>query len=382
MLTRLLSNDFPRSKPLAIVLVLIFLALAFTPFLIPGVKALNVAAKVLVFIVLVASFDLLLGYTGIVSFAHTMFFGIGAYGVAIASTRLGAGWSSLAIGIAAALALSFVLAAAIGLFSLRVRAIFFSMITLAFAAAFQTLASQLSEFTGGEDGLTFKMPEVLSPGFSLSETPFLGVSLDGRLICYYLLFVVAVVLFLAMLRIVNSPFGRVLQAIRENEFRAEAIGYRVVVYRTVSSVLSALFATLAGAMLAIWLRYNGPDTTLSFEIMLDVLLIVVIGGMGTIYGAAIGSGLFVIAQSYLQDLLKLASDAASGLPWLAALLSPDRWLLWLGVLFVLSVYYFPTGVVGRLRALRVQPAPRLPSPPAAPVAASHKSIQGDYVENS
>jgi branched-chain amino acid transport system permease protein len=102
--------------------------------------------------------------------------------------------------------------------------------------------------------------------------------------------VVAVVLVLALLRIVNSPFGRVLQAIRENEFRAEAIGYRVVVYRTTSSILSALFATLAGAMLAIWLRYNGPDTSLSFEIMLDVLLIVVIGGMGTIYGAAIGAG--------------------------------------------------------------------------------------------
>jgi branched-chain amino acid transport system permease protein len=144
----------------------------------------------------------------------------------------------------------------------------------------------------------------------------------------------------------------VLQAIRENEFRAEAIGYRVVVFRTMSSILSALFATLAGAMLAIWLRYNGPDTSLSFEIMLDVLLIVVIGGMGTIYGAAIGSGIFVVAQSYLQDLLRHGSEAASGLPWLAALLSPDRWLLWLGLLFVLSVYYFPTGVVGRLRAMR------------------------------
>lgn len=358
MITRILSNDLPRSRILAVLLAVLLLGLAFAPFLIPGVKALNVAAKILVFIVLVASFDLLLGYTGIVSFAHTMFFGIGAYGVAIASSRMGAGWSALLVGTAAALALSFVLALAIGLFSLRVRAIFFSMITLAVAAAFQTLASQLSEVTGGEDGLSFRMPEVLSPSFQLSEAPLFGVSLDGRLLCYYLLFVVALVLFLAMLRIVNSPFGRVLQAIRENEFRAEAIGYRVVVYRTVSSILSALFATLAGAMLAIWLRYNGPDTTLSFEIMLDVLLIVVIGGMGTIYGAALGSGLFVAAQSYLQDLLRLGSEAVSGLPWLAALLSPDRWLLWLGLLFVLSVYYFPTGIVGRLRALRAaRPVP-------------------------
>lgn len=367
MLARILSNDLPRSRILAVILLAIFVTLAVTPFAIPGVKALNVAAKVLVFLVLVASFDLLLGYTGIVSFAHTMFFGIGAYGVAIASSRMGAGWDALAVGIACALGVSLLLAAAIGLFSLRVRAIFFSMITLAFAAAFQTLASQLSEFTGGEDGLTFRMPEWLSPSFEPLETEFLGVLVDGRTISYYLLFVVAVVLFLAMLRIVNSPFGRVLQAIRENEFRAEAIGYRVVVYRTISSVLSALFATLAGAMLAIWLRYNGPDTTLSFEIMLDVLLIVVIGGMGTVYGAVIGSALFVVAQSYLQDLLRVASEAVSGLPWLAALLSPDRWLLWLGLLFVLSVYYFPTGVVGRLRALRARaPAPVRAAAPVAP----------------
>lgn len=350
MLTRFLSNDLPRNKVLAVLLVAVLLGLAFAPFIFPGVKALNVAAKILVFVVLVASFDLLLGYTGIVSFAHTMFFGIGAYGIAIAATRLGPNWGAIAVGLVCSLAVSLVLALAIGLFSLRVRAIFFAMITLAVASAFQTLASQLSEFTGGEDGLTFKLPELISPSFEFAEEPFLGVSLDGRLLCYYLLFVAAVVLVLMLLRIVNSPFGRVLQAIRENEFRAEAIGYRVVVYRTLSAVLSALFATLAGAMLAIWLRYNGPDTSLSFEIMIDVLLIVVIGGMGTIYGAAIGAVLFVVAQSYLQDLLRLGNEAVSGLPWLAALLSPDRWLLWLGVLFVLSVYYFPTGIVGKLRA--------------------------------
>lgn len=351
MLQRILSADLPRNRWLTVVLIGMVLALACTPFIFPGVKALNVAAKVLVFIVLVASFDLLLGYTGIVSFAHTMFFGIGAYGIAIATTQMGATWEALAVGVLSALALSLVLALVIGLFSLRVRAIFFAMITLAVASAFLTLASQLHEFTGGEDGLTFKVPAVLSSSFEWSEEPFWGVTLDGRLLCYYLLFVLAAVLFLAMLRIVNSPFGRVLQAIRENEFRAEAIGYRVVVYRTTSAILSALFACLAGCMLALWLRYNGPDTSLSFEIMMDVLLIVVIGGMGTLYGAIVGSVLFLIAQSYLQDLLRLASEATSGLPLVSALLSPDRWLLWLGVLFVLSVYYFPTGVVGRLRAL-------------------------------
>lgn len=351
MLTRILSHDLPRNRWLAALLIVLVLGLALTPFLFPSTKALNVGAKILVFIVLVASFDLLLGYTGIVSFAHTMFFGIGAYGVAIASTRLGPGWGSLAVGVVAALALSLLLSLLIGLFSLRVKAIFFAMITLAVASAFLALASQLSDFTGGEDGLNFKVPEALQPGTQYFEEPFLGASIDGRFASYYLLFFAALALVLVMLRIVNSPFGRVLQAIRENDFRAEAIGYRTVVYRTASNVLSALFATVAGCLLALWLRYNGPDTSLSFEIMLDILLIVVIGGMGTVYGAVVGSVLFVIAQNYLQDLLRLGGSAFEGVPFVSQIVSPDRWLLWLGLLFVLSVYHFPTGVVGRLRAL-------------------------------
>jgi len=350
MLNRLLSHDLPRSRLLAVLLLLIVLGLAVAPFAFPGSKALGVAAKMLVFILLVASYDLLLGYTGIVSFAHTMFFGIGAYGVAVASTRLGPGWASLTVGLGGALGVSLLLSLVIGLFSLRVKAIFYAMITLAVASAFQTLASQLSDFTGGEDGLTFKNPSWLSPSFEPFDDPILGVTVDGKLLTYYLLFVVVGLLFLALLRIVNSPFGRVLQAIRENDFRAEAIGFRTVVFRTLSNVLAALFACVAGALLALWLRYTGPDTTLSFEIMLDILLIVVIGGMGTLYGAVVGAVLFMLAQNYLQDLLKLGADTLGQVPVLGAFITPDRWLLWLGVLFVLSVYHFPTGVVGRLRA--------------------------------
>ena len=364
ILDRIVSHDRPRNRWLAIVLIAILVGLALTPFIFPGTKALNVAAKVIVFIVLAASFDLLLGYTGIVSFAHTMFFGIGAYGIAIASTRLGPTWGALAAGALGALALSALLSFVIGLFSLRVRAIFFAMITLAVASAFLTLASQLSEITGGEDGLTFKVPEALQPGTEYASALFLGASIDGRFLSYYLLFFVALLLVLALLRIVNSPFGRVLQAIRENDFRAEAIGYRTVVYRTIASVASALFATLAGVLLALWLRYNGPDTTLSFEIMLDVLLIVVIGGMGTIYGAVVGSVLLVLAQNYLQDLMKVGAASVQDIPVLSQIVSPDRWLLWLGILFVLSVYYFPNGVVGRLRAMR-RPPP-VATPPVAP----------------
>ncbi|MDP1894075.1 MAG: branched-chain amino acid ABC transporter permease [Hydrogenophaga sp.] len=370
MLNRLLSNDLPRSRWLAALLLVLFLGLALAPFLFPGVKALNVAAKVLIFIALVASFDLLLGYTGIVSFAHTMFFGIGAYGVAISlNAAESPSWWALGQGVLAALLVSLVLSLVIGLFSLRVKAIFFAMITLAVATAFLTLASQLSDFTGGEDGLSFSVPELLTPGFALMEeplqTPLGEVDLNGRFITYYLIFGTVTAIFLTLLRIVNSPFGRVLQAIRENDFRAEALGYRTVVYRTLSNVLSASFATLAGCLLAIWLRYNGPDTSLSFEIMLDILLIVVIGGMGTMYGAVIGSVLFVLAQSYLQDLLRLAGGATEGLPLLPALLTPDRWLLWLGVLFVLSVYYFPSGVVGKLRERAARPPRARPAGGAA-----------------
>jgi branched-chain amino acid transport system permease protein len=343
----LLSGDAPKSRWLAAVLVAIVVSLALAPWLFPGAKALSVAAKVLVFVLLVASYDLLLGYTGIVSFAHTMFFGIGAYGVAIASTRMEPGFAALGVGLAAALAVSALLALVIGLASLRVKAIFFAMITLAVASAFQTLASQLSELTGGEDGLTFKAPAVLAPSFEVSLA---GLPLDGRTITYALLFATVAAAFLVLLRIVNSPFGRMLQAVRENDFRAEAIGLPVLAVRTIASVIAALGATLAGALLALWLRYTGPDTTLSFEIMLDVLLIVVIGGMGTMYGAVIGAVLFVLAQNYLQDGLALAGRAVEGLPLLPALLTPDRWLLWLGVGFVLAVYHFPQGIVGRLRA--------------------------------
>ena len=330
---RLISADLPQSRLLALALLAIAVGLALAPFIFPGTRSLNVAAKVAVFILLAASYDLLLGYTGIVSFAHTMFFGIGGYAVGIAAAKLSPSWENLALGTAVGLACSLLLALAIGLLSLRVRAIFFAMITLAVASFFQILASQLSDFTGGEDGLNFKLPAIL----------------HNRLVCYYVVLALAAALFLLLLRIVNSPFGRVLLAIRENEFRAEALGYRTLAYRTVANCVAAAAATLAGVLYALWLRYTGPDTTLSFSIMIDLLLMVVIGGMGTMYGAVIGATLFVVAQNYLQDVMRIASGALEAVPVLPNLLHPDRWLLWLGVLFVLCVYYFPSGIVGRLR---------------------------------
>lgn len=347
MFNTLISGDRPRSLILSMLLVVILVSLAFAPFLFPGVRSLETAARICIFIVLVASYDLLLGYTGIVSFAHTMFFGLGAYGVALASTHMGRGYDALVVGTVLGALASAVLALLIGLFSLRVRAIFFAMITLAVASAVAVLVSQMSQITGGEDGLTYLIPRELTPAFRMGT--LFGTSMSGKIINYYLVFGACLVLFLLMLRIVNSPFGRVLQAIRENDFRAEAIGYRVVWYRTTATCLSAAIAALAGSLFAIWLRYVGPDTTLSFEIMIDVLLMVVIGGMGSMYGAVIGAALLVLAQNYLQTLMGAASEATANLPLIPDLLNPDRWLLWLGVLFVLSVYFFPSGIVGKLR---------------------------------
>jgi branched-chain amino acid transport system permease protein len=339
----------PHSGILAGILAIIVIALVLAPFLFPGTQALNVSAKICYFVVLAASYDLLLGYTGIVSFAHTMFFGIGGYGAGIALYAMGPSWGALLTGTAAGLVLAIALALVIGLFSLRVRAIFFAMITLAVASAFAILASQLSWLTGGEDGRTFRVPEVLRPSYSLLPSSMLGVTINGRIVTYYLVFFAALLLFLAMLRVVNSPFGRVLQAIRENEFRAEALGYRTVLYRSIVNCVAAAIATLAGVLAALWLRYTGPAVTLSFDIMLDILLMVVIGGMGTLYGAVLGAAIFILAESYLQSVLSAASRLTEGLWLLPDLLHPDRWLLWLGVLFILSIYFFPTGIVGRLR---------------------------------
>lgn len=348
-LSALLSGDLPNSRLLGLALVAILLGLAFAPFITSGARPLNTAATICIYIVLVASYDLLLGYTGIVSFAHTMFFGIGAYGIGLGLSNGDPSWGGALVGLILALLLTIALALVVGLFALRVRAIFYAMITLAVASSFAVLASQLSDFTGGEDGKTFSVPELLTPGFKLAENAIFGRAIDGKLLTYYLVFFGCLLLFLFLVRLVNSPFGRVLQAIRENEFRAEALGYRTMVYRIWANVLAALVAALAGALMALWLRYVGPKTMLGFEVMTDILLIVVIGGMGTMYGAVIGATLFILAQNYLKTLMADGAASLAGVPLLAQALHPDRWMLWLGVLFVLSIYFFPSGIVGKLR---------------------------------
>ncbi|WP_375690858.1 branched-chain amino acid ABC transporter permease [Pseudooceanicola sp. LIPI14-2-Ac024] len=334
------------------VVALIGAVLLFAPFLFQDVRSIEVAARICIFIVLVASFDLLIGYTGIVSFAHTMFFGFGAYGAAILLKEMGPGWLPVILGGVAGVFVSLVFAVAIGLLSLRVKAIFFAMITLAAASVVLVLASQLSQFTGGEDGITYRAPDLFKPATKIltdadgKVLELWGVKLNGKLAAYYFVFVCSLILFVLMLRFVGSPLGTVLKAIRENEARAEAIGYRVVAYRTFIFCLSATIASLAGTVYAVWLKYTGPDTSLSFAIMIDILLMVVIGGMGTMWGAVIGAVLMVMAQYYLRDLMGAASEAVSGVPLLPELLAPDRWLFWLGIIFILLVYFFPKGIAG------------------------------------
>ncbi|MFV8835462.1 branched-chain amino acid ABC transporter permease [Aquisalimonas sp.] len=378
MIHSLLSGDYPRSRLLTVLLIAIFIGLALGPFLFSGTVAFRTMGLIVVFILVVAAYDLMLGYTHVVSFAHLMFFGFGAYGVAMALDSMGSNFTAIAVGTGASLLASIVVALLLGLLSLRVKAIFFALVTLAIAFSFMVLVNQLYTLTGGEDGMRVAVPRELGPAFRLDE-PLTGFSLlgwlwgvvtnplglvevtreaffdvraNGRLLMYYVSFVITLVLFLGMLRLVNSPFGRVLLAIRENEFRAEALGYRTVYYRTAVVVLASALATIGGVMFALVTRYITPESTLDFELAVFVLLMCVIGGMGTLYGAVIGATVFLIAQNYLQDLLGVLSGWMEHVPVLAMaapLFGSDRWLLWFGVLFVLSVYFFPTGIVGQLR---------------------------------
>lgn len=371
MLTNLLSGDVPRSRALTVFLLIILTSLALGPFLFPGVRAFSMMGMICVFIILVASYDLMLGYTHIVSFAHTMFFGVGAYGVAIATDGWGNGFDAVLLGTLGALVLTVLLALLLGLLSLRVKAIFFALVTLAVAFAFLSLVTQLYPITGGEDGMRVRVPREFGPAFRPLEDALIGFSLpdalaalvgqgewqdvvydvriNGRTLMYYLAFGVSVLTFLFLLRVVNSPFGKVLQAIRENEFRAQALGYNTVLYRTAVVIMSAVLACLAGVLFALINRYVNPENTLAFELMVFILLMCVIGGMGTMYGAVIGATLFLLAQNYLQDLLKLLVQQLPPDSSFAHLVGPERWLLWFGLLFVLSVYFFPSGVVGQLR---------------------------------
>ena len=230
----------------------------------------NVATKICIFAALVASYDLLLGYTGSVSFAHTMFYGIGSYAIAIALYSMGPNWAAVATGVvdrpaagdAAGARHRTVLAAGRGDLFRDDHA--GGGVRLSGAG----LATVVADRRRGRPQLSTAGIAAAGHGTDLERT--FGFELNGRVLTYYIIFVACAAMILALLRVVNSPFGRVLQAIRENRFRAEALGFRTVFHLTYANCLAALVAASAGMLNALWLRYAGPDTSLSFSIMLDI----------------------------------------------------------------------------------------------------------------
>jgi branched-chain amino acid transport system permease protein len=314
-----------------------------TPFLFRSFEILDVILKIIIFSALVASYDVILGYTGIVSLGHVLYFGIGSYLVGIFMGKLG--WTSyghLALAFLIAIVISGVLSVLIGLFSLRIRAIFFAMVTLAFMEFTFILSSQLRSITGGEDGISFKLPGILAIDFSYGK--FLGVEFTGRLISYYLILILSLILFLLMLRFVHSPVGRVLQSIRDNEQRSIALGYRTYLFQVIASSFASCVAAVAGGCFAIWVRYVSPDSSLSVPIMLDVLLMVIVGGMGTLYGGIFGAAFLTITRAFLPKLQVLIASLLPGVPF--AIRLSERWLFFFGLLFIIIVYFFPKGIVG------------------------------------
>jgi branched-chain amino acid transport system permease protein len=318
---------------------------ALVPLVIPSFQATDLAIKIAIFGALVASYDVVIGYTGIVSFGHAMFFGFGAYAVALSVGRLGApDFGHLLLGFLGGGVISAVVAVLIGAFSLRVKLIFFAMITLAFAEFAGILAVQWSALSGGEDGLSPTLPGVFAIAYDGGRV--LGIPVTGKLLTYYFVLAVCAALFVVMARFVASPLGRALQAIRDNELRAEALGMPTFTLQIVSSSFASVVATIVGGCYVMWVRYVNPESALGVPLMLDVLLMVIIGGIGTLWGGLVGAAVLLTARLLLPDLRGLA--ALLGGSEIVQRLT-ERWLLVFGVLFVLVVFFFPKGVLGTAR---------------------------------
>jgi branched-chain amino acid transport system permease protein len=340
---RLREKEDRFKSPYFFLRLLLLAFFIFTPFLFHSFEILDVVLKIIIFSALVASYDIILGYTGIVSLGHVMYFGIGAYLVGIFVGKLGLiSYGYLALAILIAVVISGILSVLIGFFSLRIRAIFFAMITLAFLEFISILASQLRSITGGEDGISFKLPHILAIDYSFGR--FLGIEITGRIVSYYLILFICLILFLLMLRFVHSPVGRVLQSIRDNEQRSIALGYRTYLFQVMASSFASCVAAVTGACFAIWVRYVSPDSSVSVSIMLDVLLMVIVGGMGTLYGGIFGAAFLMITRAFLPKLQILIASLLPGVPF--AIRLSERWLFYFGLLFILIVYFFPKGVVG------------------------------------
>ena len=294
------------------------LVFAVFPFVVPY-KAL--ATQVLIYGLFALGFNLLYGYTGLLSFGHAAYWGLGAYGtgLALAKLKLASLWGALGAG----LLLAGVAGVIIGFFCLRRRGIYFAMLSLAFAQLLYFIAFHAAELTGGDDGLR---------GIPLHPLGLFGfsVSLRAPLAFYFFAYVLVVLAVAALKRILDSPFGAVLQAIRENSDRAVACGYDINRIKLLSFVFSALFCGLAGALDALRLTVV-PVDSLYWTTSGQVVIMNLLGGAGTFFGPFVGAATFLI----LADRLSLVIEA---------------WPLVIGVIFMAFVLFLPRGIWGTLTA--------------------------------
>jgi branched-chain amino acid transport system permease protein len=300
----------PTPKPTAVVGALVFLV--FLPFIVST----PLATEILIWSIFGLGFNLLLGYTGVLSFGHAAYFGLGAYSAGLAFRYWHASvWTGMALGILAPM----LLACFIGALAIRKRGVYFAMISLAFGQMLFFLAlSPLKDITRGEDGLTH-IPVLSIFSISLNK-PF-------PFYCFVLI-VTAVMLFLTW-RILQSPFGKLLQAFRENEERASACGFNTTLVKFISLVISAFYAGLAGALNTVFLGYV-PLSTLFWLTSGTIVMMTILGGRGTLLGPLVGAGVFLFLQNTIS------------------LLTP-RWELFVGAMFVAIILLFPAGIVGTIQ---------------------------------
>lgn len=276
--------------------------------------------EILIWGLLAMSSDLLIGYTGMVSFGHSVFFGLGMYGAAAAllSVKPPNLWAAMLYGLGAAT----MVAVFVAFFATRLREIYFSITTLVFSQIFYVIIFTWTEFTGGENGLTFSQPPFWIPG--LVQARFTPVTLH-----WFVLAIVAIS-YLLLRRITRSPFGMVLQAIRENEPRTRAIGYHVERYKIVAVMLSGLFAGLAGILYAVQNKFAAPDFVF-FVISGEVVIFNVMGGIGTLVGPIAGAAFFLLLREGVSRF------------W------TEYYLIPVGIIFTAMVIFMPQGLLGFLR---------------------------------
>jgi branched-chain amino acid transport system permease protein len=302
-----------RGAIVAAVILLVALAL---PKLVYPVLAIDIVAYAL----FAVAFDLLLGFTGLLSFGHAMFWGGAGYVATILLAKAGAPFP---LAVVAALVYAALAALVIGLIAIRRQGIYFAMITLALAQLQYFFAYQLGNWTGGENGVQV----------STRGTLF-GLPLDNDVAFYYAVLAVAVLGVLFVVRVVRSPFGAVLGAMRENEQRAIALGFRVDRYKLVAFVLSGTLAGLAGVLFAVGNRLSGLDGV-DWHTSGKVVMMSILGGIGTIFGPIVGAGVF-------ESLDFFVSKTPIG----------DKTNIVMGTVFALCVLLFRRGIVGELLALR------------------------------